>query len=126
MYLTVVQLRLITVTLDQFNYHPYKKHALHHSIEHKLSEHKKRKLSLCAASISLYMQSLVLPAEMKVSFKKRSLSTLLVTWCTEMVSMFPSPVLGGDRSAQLRISSISLLSGSTPNTLATRLSGTGA
>ena len=81
---------------------------------------------MCIASISLYMQSLVLPAEMKVSFKKRSMNTLLVTWCTETVSMFPTPVLGGDRSAQLQISSNSLLSGSTPNTLATRLSGTGA
>ena len=81
---------------------------------------------MCIASPSLYMQSLVLPAEMKVSFKKRSSNTLLVTWCTETVSMSPIPVLGGVRRAQLQTSSNSLLSGWTPNTLATRLSGTGA
>ena len=78
------------------------------------------------ASISLYTQRSALPAEMKVSCRKRSLNTPLITWWTETVSMSPSPVLGGDRRAQLQTSSTSLVSGWTPNILATRLSGTGA
>ena len=62
----------------------------------------------------------------ETSLRKRSLNTLLVTWCTDTVSMSPNPALKGDRRAQLQTSSNSMLFGWTPNTLATRLSGTGA
>ena len=66
-----------------------------------------------------------LPAKAEVSLKNRSLSTLPVTWCTDTVLTLPTNSTG-DRSAQLQTSSSSLLSGWTPNALATRLRGTGA
>ena len=66
-----------------------------------------------------------LPAEVELSFRKRSWNTLLVTWCTDTVSTPPNATLSG-RSAHLQTSSNCLLSGWIPNTLANRLSGTEA
>ena len=81
-----------------------------------------KRLGWCMVTLLLRL----LPAEVETSCRKRSLNTLLVTWCTETVSMSPNPALMGDRSGQLETSSSSLLSGWTPITLATRLRGTGA
>ena len=72
-----------------------------------------------------------LPAKAEVSLRCRSLNMLLVIWCTDNV-LTPPTISMEDRSIQLQTSSTSLtssrslLSGWTPNTLATRLSGTGA
>ena len=65
-----------------------------------------------------------LPAEVEESLRNKSLNTRLVTWCTDttLTSLFAA--LWRIRSGQLQ--TFSLQSGWTPNTVATRLSGTGA
>ena len=82
---------------------------------------------LIDSSIQTVKKTPALPAKTEAfPLRKISFSTLLVTWCTDIVWTSPNTVVGGDRSGQLQTSSSSLLSGWTPNTLATRLSGTGA